>query len=147
MDLGNPRLSLMHAHRTERPDMSDTTTKGIRIQVEVKFLPEQSDQERSQWLFAYTITITNNAKKPAKLLNRHWIITDGWGQVQEVKGPGVVGEQPRLLPGESFRYTSYCPLSTPTGSMQGTYEMADDEGRSFDAEIGEFSLVDPSQMN
>ncbi|MCK6511276.1 Co2+/Mg2+ efflux protein ApaG [Myxococcota bacterium] len=127
--------------------MSDTTTQGIRVQVEVKFLPEQSEQDRSQWLFAYTITISNVGKKPAKLLNRHWIITDGWGQVQEVKGPGVVGEQPRLLPGEAFRYTSYCPLSTPTGSMQGTYEMIDDEGRSFDADIGEFMLFDPSTMN
>lgn len=122
--------------------MSDVTTEGIRIKSTVTFLPERSGD--NQWLFSYTITISNEGTSPAQLLRRHWIITDGWEQVEEVEGEGVVGEQPRLEPGESFQYTSFCPLLTPTGTMRGTYRMVRDSGQEFDAQVGPFLLRDPS---
>ncbi|MEM1009820.1 MAG: Co2+/Mg2+ efflux protein ApaG [Myxococcota bacterium] len=126
---------------------SDTTTDGVRIQVEVNYLHEQSVPSERHWLFAYSIRISNFGREPVQLINRHWVITDGWGNEQEVRGPGVVGETPRLQPGESFEYTSFCPLSTPTGEMRGCYEMKRDDGSLFDAEIQTFYLRDSTHMN
>ncbi|MFW5740007.1 MAG: Co2+/Mg2+ efflux protein ApaG [Myxococcota bacterium] len=122
---------------------SDSLTEGIRVLVRTKFLPEQSDPVRGIRVFAYTILIANEGTQPAKLLNRHWFIKDTWGHVREVRGPGVVGEQPRLEPGDAFEYTSFCPLPTPQGSMHGTYEMVRDSGERFDARVGEFFLFEP----
>lgn len=115
----------------------------ISIQVETRYIDRESDPERARYVFAYTITIGNEGERPARLLNRHWLITDAEGAVQEVNGPGVVGKQPRLEPGENFRYTSAAILKTPVGSMQGHYEFERDEGDRFLAEISAFSLSVP----
>lgn len=123
------------------------TTEGIEIEVESTYVPEQSDPEKQNYFFSYTIRITNKGDKPAKLVSRHWIITDGFGRVREVEGPGVVGNQPRLEPGESFEYTSYCPLPTPTGTMSGSYTMTRDDGESFKARIPQFFLVEPNSYH
>jgi ApaG protein len=126
---------------------SHATTRGISVDVESVFVPDHSSPEDGRWLFAYTVTIANDGAETARLLTRHWIITDGDGHVEEVKGPGVVGEQPRLRPGENFRYTSACPLRTSFGTMQGTYQMVTDTGDHFDAEIAPFSLSLPYAVN
>lgn len=110
------------------------------VRVSPSYLPGQSEPEKSRWVWAYTIEIVNQGDQTLKLISRRWLITDGQGRTQEVKGLGVIGEQPVLKPGESFRYTSGCPLSTPTGMMAGSYLMAPDEGESFEAEIPAFSL-------
>ncbi len=119
---------------------SDAITRGIRVQVRSFFVPERSAPDDGQWFFAYRITISNHGDEPAQLISRHWIITDGNGAEEEVRGPGVVGEQPVLAPGERFEYTSACPLTTPVGTMRGTYQMVTEEGVSFDAEIAPFTL-------
>jgi ApaG protein len=108
---------------------------------------ERSAPERQQWFYLYTVRITNGGSETVQLLSRHWIITDGEGEVEEVRGPGVVGEQPILLPGESFDYTSGCPLPTPFGSMRGSYQMVTEGGESFDAEIATFELSQPYLVN
>jgi ApaG protein len=120
--------------------MSEAVTRGIRVQVDSEYLPEQSDPQNQYYFFSYHITITNEGRETVQLLHRHWIIKDGDGKIEEVKGPGVVGEQPVLEPGEAFDYTSFCPLHTPMGSMKGTYLMKTESGESFDADIGEFKL-------
>lgn len=112
----------------------------IDIRVETAFLPEQSLPQAERYAFSYTITITNAGQMAAKLLTRHWIITDANGQVQEVRGDGVVGETPHLQPGQSFEYTSGTVLATPIGTMHGSYQMVDDNGAPFDAPIAPFSL-------
>jgi len=117
-------------------------TQGIKVEVEPKYEPEQSDPEKAQFVFSYHVKITNESAPTARLMNRHWIITDGFGRVHEVKGPGVIGEQPVLAPGESFEYSSFCPLPTPTGNMRGTYEMVDEEKRSYSVRIPLFFLRD-----
>lgn len=122
---------------------STATTRGIRVTVDARFSPEHSSPERAHWFFLYTITIENTSDLTVQLLTRHWIITDGEGRVEEVQGPGVVGEQPVLMPGESFEYTSGCPLTTPLGSMVGTYQMVTPTGESFDVEIARFDLRGP----
>ena len=127
--------------------MSDSTTPSIRIETRPEYVPERSDQEHNYFFFAYHITIANVGNAPAKLLSRHWIITDGMGVVQEVKGPGVVGEQPYLQSGESFEYTSFCPLPTPVGTMQGSFQMRRDDGSMFDAVIAPFTLAIPEIFN
>jgi ApaG protein len=119
----------------------------IHIAVQVRFVPEQSDPGKPLYLYAYTITITNRGTIPCRLLSRHWIITDGMGRVEEVRGAGVVGEQPHLRPGQGFQYTSACPLRTPSGSMRGSYQMVNDEGERFDAPIAPFALFQSSQLN
>lgn len=119
----------------------------IRIQVQTDYLADQSAPEADRYAFSYTITISNLGQQPARLLNRHWIITDANGGVQEVRGKGVVGEQPYLRPGEMFRYTSGTVIPTPVGSMQGSYEMAADDGTRFDAEIPPFSLAIPNRLH
>lgn len=122
---------------------SQATTKGISVTVDARFSPEQSAPDRGHWFFLYTITIANGGDMTVQLLNRHWIITDEEGRVEEVQGPGVVGEQPVLMPGESFEYTSGCPLTTPSGQMQGTYDMVTPTGDHFDAIIAPFHLRGP----
>ena len=105
--------------------------------------PERSEPAKNQWFFLYTITISNEGMDTVQLLTRHWIITDGTGHVEEVRGPGVVGKQPRLKTGESFEYTSGCPLSTPFGVMEGTYQMITESGERFDAKVAPFTLSEP----
>lgn len=115
--------------------------KGISIEVQASYVPEESDPSTNYYFFAYKIKITNVGIVVAQLINRHWIITDGFGRTSEVNGPGVVGKQPSLAPGESFEYTSFCPLPTATGSMQGSYEMKNEDGRITHAIIPQFFLV------
>jgi len=127
--------------------MSEAVTRGVRITVESEFLPERSDPQNGEFFFVYHVTIENHGNHPVKLLSRHWIITNAMGKEQEVRGPGVVGKQPRLRPGESFEYTSACPLSTQIGTMHGTYQMITDGGETFDAEIAPFTLAIPGALN
>jgi ApaG protein len=121
--------------------MRSKTTNGVRIDVETYYITEKSVPALNQYLFGYEITITNENPEPVQLLHRHWSITDALGRMEEVKGPGVVGKQPRLKPGESFTYDSFCPLPTPFGSMRGIYKMMRDNGEFFDVEVPLFSLV------
>lgn len=115
----------------------------IRIEVETAYLDEQSDPRERRYVFSYTITIRNEGSVPARLLTRHWVITDANGKVQEVRGDGVVGEQPHLKPGQGFRYSSGAVLETPVGAMQGSYQMVTDDGVQFDAPIAVFRLAMP----
>jgi ApaG protein len=130
-----------------RVNMSDATTRGVRVEVVSRYLPEKSDPARRKWFFAYDIRITNLGDEVVQLLTRHWVITDANGAVEEVRGPGVVGNQPVLAPGESFEYTSFCPLTTPFGTMEGSYQMVTEDGRAFDAEIAQFALSEPMTVN
>jgi ApaG protein len=123
---------------------SSAVTQGIRVRVRSQFLPEQSSPRDDRYVFAYTITISNEATFTAQLRTRHWIITDGRGKIEEVKGDGVVGEQPRLSPGQSFEYTSGCALTTPIGTMHGSYRFWRDDGTYFDVAIAPFSLASPT---
>jgi len=120
---------------------------ALAIDVETSFIPEQSDPDESRYVFAYTITIRNTGTVPAKLLDRHWVITDAEGRVNEVRGEGVVGEQPHLQPGEGFRYTSGTVLETPVGSMQGSYHLRADDGIEFEAPIDPFNLSVPMSLH
>jgi len=122
-------------------------TSGIRVQVKSAYVPERSSPSESYYFFAYTIRITNEGEQTAQLVSRHWIISGIDGPVGEVEGPGVVGEQPVLEPGQSFEYTSFCPLQTPLGSMHGSYKMVRPDGSSFEATIAPFSLAVPTQIN
>jgi ApaG protein len=117
------------------------------VTVSPRFLPEQSDPENDKYLFAYTIRIVNSGQATAQLLSRHWIITDADQHVEEVRGPGVVGEQPRLAPGEAFEYTSGCPLPTPFGSMRGSYQCVAEDGTAFEVPIPEFLLSVPRTLH
>jgi ApaG protein len=119
----------------------------ITINVETDYIEAQSVPEDEKYAFSYTITIHNTGSSSARLINRHWIITDANGKVQEVRGEGVVGEQPHLRPGEMFRYTSGTLLDTPVGSMEGEYEMVSDEGETFLAPIPPFSLAMPNKLH
>ena len=121
------------------------TTRSIEVSVEPFFLDDQSSPDESHYVWAYHVSIRNLGGETVQLLNRYWQITDGLGRVQEVRGPGVVGEQPVLKPGESFEYTSGCPLSTPSGIMVGSYEMATPAGERFDIRVPAFSLDSPHQ--
>jgi ApaG protein len=123
--------------------MMSPSVNNIRVEVETSYVDEQSDPNERRYVFSYTITIRNEGAVPARLLTRHWIITDANGKVQEVRGDGVVGEQPHLKPGQGFRYSSGAVLETPVGAMQGSYEMIDDEGQRFDAPIQPFRLAMP----
>jgi ApaG protein len=127
--------------------VSEVVTNRIRVNVKALFLPEHSDPPNSIYVYAYRIRITNEGDAPAQLMRRHWIITDGLGHVEEVEGEGVVGEQPRLAPGESFEYTSTCPLNTQYGIMRGRYQMVDDQGNRFEAEVSPFKLFIPALSN
>lgn len=127
--------------------MSDTLTRGVRITVKPQYVAEQSQPERDQYLFAYHVTIRNEGKITVQLMSRHWIITNGEGNTEEVRGPGVVGHQPTLKPGEQFQYTSACPLTTPVGTMHGSFQMVIEEGETFDASIDPFRLAVPRALN
>jgi ApaG protein len=119
----------------------------IRVSVETSFIPDQSDPGSQRYVFAYTITILNEGTEAARLLRRHWLITDANGKVQEVRGDGVVGEQPHLAPGQGFRYSSGAILETPVGTMQGSYQMVADGGARFDAPIAPFRLAVPGVLH
>ena len=127
--------------------MSDRTTLGIRVQVRSAYVPERSVPAQGRYFFAYKVRISNVGTETAQLVSRRWVITDADGDVETVEGPGVVGEQPTLAPGESFEYTSFCPLTTPFGSMHGTYRMVRPGGGSFEAEIAPFHLAMPAALN
>jgi ApaG protein len=122
---------------------SETVTHGVRVSVLAEYAPDRSNPAQKQWFFLYTITISNEGTQIVQLISRHWIITDGTGHIEEVQGPGVVGQQPTLDAGESFTYTSGCPLKTPFGTMHGTYQMVTKAGESFDAKIAPFTLSEP----
>ena len=126
---------------------SKETTRGICIRVSAKYSPEHSDPPRQLWRFIYTVTITNESNDQVQLVSRHWVITDAANHIEEIKGLGVVGRQPTLHPGESFEYSSNCPLRTPFGTMHGTYQMVDADGTRFDATIAEFTLSGPYTLH
>lgn len=127
--------------------VSTAITNGIRITVSTVYVPSQSAPTQHRYVFAYTIRIANEGAQTAQLKSRHWIITHGTGKIEEVRGPGVVGQQPVLKPGEHFEYTSGCVLETPRGTMRGTYQMVATDGASFDAEIATFQLAMPHSLN
>ena len=127
--------------------MADETQYEIRIEPVSTYVSEQSDPSRDQFVFSYTIRITNVGTVAARLVSRHWIITDGEHRVQEVRGAGVIGQQPRLAPGESFEYTSGASLTTPVGTMRGSYQMVAEDGREFDAAIPPFTLSVPRTLH
>jgi ApaG protein len=122
---------------------SEAITNNVRVEVESRYAPELSQPFQSQWVFHYTVRITNEGDETVQLLSRHWIIKDETGHVDEVRGPGVVGEQPILSPGEGFQYTSRCQLATSSGLMRGTYQMVTTDGDHFDVEIAPFALQEP----
>lgn len=126
--------------------MKSAITQGVKIDVETEYVSQKSDPQHNQYFFAYHITITNQGNETLQLLSRHWIITNANGNTEEVEGPGVIGEQPILEPGESFNYTSFCPLTTPLGSMHGTYQMISNRGEKFDAKIPVFRLAMEEMM-
>jgi ApaG protein len=127
--------------------MSEATTHGIKIQVRSEFVPGSSSPREQAYLFQYHVRISNEGPRVAQLMSREWIITNADGEVERVKGDGVVGEQPVLPPGGSFEYTSFCPLKTAVGSMQGSYQMITAEGEQFDAVIAPFTLAVPHALN
>ncbi len=122
---------------------SEAVTNNVRVEVESQYAPEHSQPFQHEWFFHYTVRISNEGDETVQLLTRHWIISDATGQTEEVSGEGVVGEQPVLRPGESFQYTSGCPLKTSTGVMRGTYQMVTEDGDRFDAQIAPFALHEP----
>jgi ApaG protein len=121
---------------------SEAVTRGIRVRVVPQFDPQRSQPARGKWFFLYRVTIRNESSETVQLLTRHWVITDGAGRAEEVRGPGVVGEQPVLAPGEAFEYTSGCPLSMDVGKMEGSYQMVTEDGDLFDVTIAPFTLCE-----
>ena len=128
-------------------EQSNAVTEGIRVRVRSQYIAEQSVPLAHRYVFAYTVRIENEGAEPAQLRTRHWIITDGAGKVEEVRGPGVVGQTPYLRPGQHFEYTSGCVLQTPRGEMKGSYQMYRPDGRMFDARIAPFQLALPHSLN
>jgi ApaG protein len=126
---------------------SDATTRGIKVEVTSRYLPERSAPRESHYLFSYHVRVSNVGTETAQLVSREWIITTAEGDVERVKGPGVVGEQPVLQPGSAFEYTSYCPLKTAVGSMHGSYQMVTADNERFDAQIAPFTLAIPNSLN
>ena len=126
---------------------SEAVTKSIRVHAQSRYVSEQSNPKSHRYFFAYTIVISNEGPEPARLRSRHWIIRDARGEIDEVKGPGVVGDYPRLEEGESYEYTSFCVLATPTGTMKGSYQFTRPNGEEFDVAIAEFRLVIPAILN
>ncbi|WP_374945044.1 Co2+/Mg2+ efflux protein ApaG [Sphingomonas sp.] len=122
------------------------TTRGVTVRVAVSYLAEQSEPERGRWFWAYHIRIENDGDAAVQLLTRHWVIIDGRGARHTVEGEGVVGEQPMIAPGAAYDYVSGCPLSTPTGAMQGSYRMVGEDGAAFDAAIPRFMLIAPAVL-
>ena len=126
---------------------SQAETRGVHVAVTSQYEAGRSDPSAERWFFTYTIRIANRGDETVRLLSRHWVITDANGKVEEVRGPGVVGQQPTLSPGEEFEYTSACPLGTSFGTMHGTYQMATSAGDHFDVEIAPFALATPYAIN
>jgi ApaG protein len=133
---------MMNNESNYQPDQSD-----IKVQVQSEYLAEQSNPDESRYVFAYHVRITNTGRNAARLLTRHWIIMDGEARIQEVRGDGVVGEQPQLAPGGSYEYSSGAVLETPVGSMHGSYGMIDEEGQRFEAPIPAFTLAIPRLLH
>lgn len=127
--------------------MAESKKYEIAVEVTTQYLPEQSDPDAERYFFAYTITVTNSGSVAAQLISRHWIITDAAGKKEEVRGLGVVGHQPLLKPGESFEYTSGCPLASPVGTMSGSYQMVAEDGTRFEVPIPEFMLAMPRTLH
>jgi len=127
--------------------VSSATTRGIRIEVESHYIEERSEPQSGYFFFSYHVTITNDGNETAQLISREWVITDSDGNVETVQGPGVIGKQPVLAPGETFEYSSFCPLRTSMGSMHGRYNMKTTSGDLFDAEISPFTLAVPGVVN
>lgn len=127
--------------------MAESKKYDIQVNVRTAYIPEQSDPGSDRYVFAYTVTIANEGTASAQLISRHWVITDAENQTQEVRGLGVVGEQPFLRPGESFEYTSGTSLGTPVGTMRGSYQMVAEDGQKFEAEIPEFTLSMPRVLH
>ncbi len=130
-----------------RGAVSDATTRGLRIEVKSSYVPDRSSPTDGEFFFAYRVRISNVGSQTARLVSREWVITDAEGDVERVKGPGVVGQQPVLPPGAEFEYTSACPLKTSVGSMYGCYQMVTDAGERFDAVIAPFTLAAPNSLN
>lgn len=128
-------------------EVSEAVTRNIRVSVQARYVEARSRPEEGLWFFAYRVQLENLGAETVQLLSRHWVITDADGRVEEVRGPGVVGEQPVLGPGDIFHYTSACPLPTPFGTMHGSYQMITAEGDRFDAEIAPFSLILPHSLH
>jgi ApaG protein len=122
---------------------TEAVTRNVRVSVETEYAAARSNPGMNQWFFLYTITLTNEGRETVQLISRHWIITDATGQIEEVRGPGVVGKQPVLEPGETFEYTSGCQLKTPFGSMRGTYQMVTDKRDNFEIVIPQFTMTEP----
>ena len=133
----------MSEHRQSGVQTSEAVTDGVRVHVTARYSPTRSQPLRNLWLFLYTIEISNESADTVQLISRHWVIKDAENRVEEVRGLGVVGQQPTLAPGESFEYTSSCPLQTPFGTMGGTYQMVTAGGKRFDVEIATFTLSEP----
>lgn len=127
--------------------MQKSTTSDIQVSITTSYVPQESRPEQSYHFFAYKISITNKGSRAAQLMSRHWIITDGLGRVEDVRGPGVVGLQPKINPGQTFEYESACPLHTSSGSMKGTYQMVSDDGDTFTVEIPEFYFIAPQALH
>ena len=128
------------------PEMSDITTDGIRVGATAYYMPEQSDPDQRRYAFGYTIVIANNNDRAVQLMSRHWIIIDAYGRREDVEGPGVVGQTPRLEPGQAFKYQSFCPLRTVWGTMEGAYQMRHDNGETFEVKIARFYLKIPKEQ-
>ncbi len=131
---------------TRQKEATDTALK-VEITARPKYIAEQSDPDRSIYFFSYKIHVRNESPIAVQILSRHWIITDGLGRIDEVRGPGVVGQQPWIASGESFEYESFCPLSTPTGTMKGTLTLVSSHGMQFTAPIAEFFLIEPNSFH
>lgn len=127
--------------------MSKAITRGVQVQVESQYLESRSDPSQNRWVHIYHVTVTNQGSEAVQLVSRHWVITNAKGEEEHVQGPGVVGQQPVLRPGQMFRYTSGCPLDTSLGTMHGTYQMVTEDGEQFDAAIAPFTLAEPYTLN
>lgn len=127
--------------------MSEAITRGVQVQVESQYLESRSDPSQNRWVHIYHVTVTNQGSEAVQLVSRHWVITNAKGEEEHVQGPGVVGQQPVLRPGQVFRYTSGCPLDTSLGTMHGTYQMVTEDGEQFDAAIAPFTLAEPYTLN
>jgi ApaG protein len=138
------RFAVRYHRVVKQMSSSEATTRNVRVRVQAQYDPSRSSPNQSQWFFLYTVSIKNEGPETVQLISRHWIITDAMGKIEEVKGPGVVGNQPVLAPGQSFEYTSGCPLTTPFGSMHGTYQMVGNGDEKFDIEIAPFTLMEPN---
>ena len=137
----------LNYHSNNKMTMTHEPLNNITVEIETSYIEGQSEPDNDRYVFSYTITIRNEGDIPAQLLSRHWVITDANGNIQEVKGEGVVGEQPHLNPGEGFQYTSGAMIATPVGSMRGSYQMITDSGDEFDAEIPPFTLAIPRTLH